>query len=101
MHLWLRPMILSQPSVISRMRHSHSKLATVSTATSNTSFSGKRALPAKWESSSSEKLVLDVAVETVAKLHEVWRKEKNNLALSKDMIATIDKHLSQVPIAGE
>ncbi|MCY4672343.1 MAG: type II toxin-antitoxin system HipA family toxin [Bacteroidetes bacterium] len=56
-------------------------------------LAGKARLP--------EKLVLDVAVETVAKFHEVWRKEKNNLALSKDMIATIDKHLSQVPIAGE
>ena len=46
-----------------------------------------------------EKLVLDVAMETVAKFHEVWRAEKNNLALIKDMIRVIDKHLTRIPIA--
>ena len=46
-----------------------------------------------------EKLVLDVATETVVKFHEVWRAEKNNLALTNDMIRVIDKHLSRMPIA--
>ena len=46
-----------------------------------------------------EKLVLDVALETVAKFHEVWQAEKNNLALTKDMIGVIDKHLARMPIA--
>ncbi|MDE2825677.1 MAG: HipA domain-containing protein [Bacteroidota bacterium] len=46
-----------------------------------------------------EKLVLNTAVETVTRFHEVWRTKKNNLALSKDMISTIDKHLNNIPVA--
>lgn len=46
-----------------------------------------------------EKLVLDLAMETVAKFHEVWGAEKNNLALTKGMIRVIDKHLTRIPIA--
>ncbi|MXW14139.1 MAG: type II toxin-antitoxin system HipA family toxin [Rhodothermaceae bacterium] len=54
-------------------------------------LAGKARLP--------EKLVLDVATETVAKFHEVWRAEKYNLALSNNMIKVIDKHLTRMPIA--
>jgi serine/threonine-protein kinase HipA len=46
-----------------------------------------------------EKLVLDTAAETVARFHEVWRTEKNNLPLSKELIATIERHVKTVPIA--
>ena len=56
-------------------------------------LAGKARLP--------EKLVLNVAVETVEKFHETWNKEKNHLELSKDMIATIDKHLKSIPIAAK
>ena len=54
-------------------------------------LAGKARLP--------EKLVLDVATETVAKFHEAWRAEKYNLALSNNMIKVIDKHLARMPIA--
>lgn len=56
-------------------------------------LAGKARLP--------EKLVLSTAIETVARFHEVWRAKKNNLALSKDMVATIDEHLESVQIARE
>ena len=46
-----------------------------------------------------EKLVLNTALETVARFHEVWRTMKYNLALSKDMVVTIDKHLNNIPVA--
>jgi serine/threonine-protein kinase HipA len=46
-----------------------------------------------------EKLVLDTAVETVARFHEVWNAEKKNLPLSKELIVTIEKHVETVPIA--
>ena len=48
-----------------------------------------------------EKLVLDVAYETVKRFHDVWRNEKNNLALTSRMIKAIEKHLKNVPIAKE
>jgi serine/threonine-protein kinase HipA len=48
-----------------------------------------------------EKLVLDTADETVAHFQDVWRKEKNNLALTSDMIEAINKHLKTIPIADE
>ena len=54
-------------------------------------LAGKARLP--------EKLVLNTAVETVTRFHEVWRRQKSNLALSKDMIVTIDKHLHNIPVA--
>ena len=47
----------------------------------------------------SEKLVLDTAAETVERFHETWRNEKKNLPLSKELIATIEKHVKTVPIA--
>ena len=56
-------------------------------------LAGKARLP--------EKLVLNTAVETVTRFHEVWRAKKNNLVLSKDMVAAIDKHMESVPIARE
>jgi serine/threonine-protein kinase HipA len=54
-------------------------------------MAGKARLP--------EKLVLDTAAETVARFHEVWRAEKKNLPLSKELINTIEKHVKTVPIA--
>ena len=54
-------------------------------------LAGKARLP--------EKLVLNTTVETVTRFHEVWRRQKSNLALSKDMIVTIDKHLHNIPVA--
>ena len=46
-----------------------------------------------------EKLVVDTAEETVSLFHEVWKKEKNNLALSSAVIEAIEKHLDIIPIA--
>ena len=46
-----------------------------------------------------EKLVLDTAKETVALFHEVWQNEKNNLALSSDVIEAIEQHLGTLPMA--
>ena len=54
-------------------------------------LAGKARLP--------EKLVLDTARETVALFREIWRSEKHNLALSRDMIDSIDRHASTLPIA--
>ena len=54
-------------------------------------LAGKARLP--------EKLVLDTAKETVERFHEVWKVEKNNLALSKKLIETIEAHIKIVPIA--
>lgn len=48
-----------------------------------------------------QKLVLNVAAETVARFHEVWTAEKNNLALTQSMIGAIQQHLTQIPIARE
>ena len=46
-----------------------------------------------------EKLVLDTAEETVSLFHEIWQKEKNNLALSRGVIEAIEQHLDTLPIA--
>jgi serine/threonine-protein kinase HipA len=46
-----------------------------------------------------EKLVLDTAAETVSRFHEAWRTQKKDLPLSRDLIATIEKHVKNVPIA--
>lgn len=46
-----------------------------------------------------EKLVLDTAAETVQRFHEIWKAEKENLPLSKELIAAIEKHVKTVPIA--
>lgn len=54
-------------------------------------MAGKARLP--------EKLVLDTAAETVELFHDVWRQEKNNLPLTKDMIGTVEKQIQVVPIA--
>ena len=45
-----------------------------------------------------EKLVLDTASETVERFHDVWRKEKTNLALTNDVIDAIDEHIKKLPI---
>ncbi len=44
-------------------------------------------------------LVLDTARETVELFHQHWKKEKDNLPLYPDVIATIDKHLAVVPLS--
>ncbi len=46
-----------------------------------------------------QKLVLDTASETVERFHDAWKKEKTNLALSKDLIAVIETHLGNLPLA--
>ena len=48
-----------------------------------------------------EKLVLDTARQMVASFHEVWNREKTHLPLSKNMIEVIEKHLRDMPLAGE
>ena len=45
-----------------------------------------------------EKLVLDTASETVERFHDVWGKEKTNLALTNDAIDAIDEHVKKLPI---
>lgn len=45
-----------------------------------------------------EKLVLDTARETVDKFHEVWGKEKTNLALTNSVIDAIEEHIKKLPI---
>ena len=47
----------------------------------------------------SEKLVLGIARETVARCHEHWQAEKGNLPLTADAIKAIEAHLHTVPIA--
>jgi len=47
-----------------------------------------------------EKLVLDTARETVERFHDVWGKEKTNLALTNDAIDAIDGHIKKLPIVG-
>ena len=48
-----------------------------------------------------EKIVLDVAKETVALFQEYWQKEKSNLPLYPNVMEAIDKHIGNVPIAKE
>ncbi|WP_273793485.1 type II toxin-antitoxin system HipA family toxin [Brucella anthropi] len=45
-----------------------------------------------------KKLVLDTAKETVALFMERWETEKANLPMHKDVVETIDKHLTTLPI---
>lgn len=45
-----------------------------------------------------QKMVLDVAQETVARFNEAWTSEKSHLPLSRHVIETIDKHLKNLPI---
>ncbi len=45
-----------------------------------------------------EKLVLDTASETVERFHDIWGKEKTNLALTNDAIDAIDEHIKKLPI---
>ena len=46
-----------------------------------------------------EKLVLDMARETVALFHQYWHSEKVNLPLSGDVIKAVEDHLRTVPLA--
>ncbi|MBP1853596.1 type II toxin-antitoxin system HipA family toxin [Rhizobium halophytocola] len=45
-----------------------------------------------------KKLVLDTAQETVSLFMERWETEKANLPMHKDVVETIDKHLTTLPI---
>jgi len=47
-----------------------------------------------------ERLVLDTARETVERFHDVWGKEKTNLALTNDAMDAIDEHIKKLPIVG-
>jgi len=47
-----------------------------------------------------EKLVLDTAADTVARFHEIWRKQKTHLGLPAQTIAAIDAHVRRIPLAG-
>jgi len=44
------------------------------------------------------KLVLDTAMETVERFHEVWRARRSHMGLPQKAIALIDEHINRVPI---
>jgi serine/threonine-protein kinase HipA len=46
-----------------------------------------------------EKIVTDIAKETVALFHEHWQKEKGNLPLYPNVVEAIDEHIGKVPVA--
>ena len=46
----------------------------------------------------SEKLVLDIAAETVERFKEVWAAEKANLPLTKKVIDAVEAHAIKVPL---
>ncbi|UYZ10698.1 type II toxin-antitoxin system HipA family toxin [Agrobacterium salinitolerans] len=48
-----------------------------------------------------KKLVLNTAKETVALFMERWETEKANLPMHKDVVETIDKHLTTLPIVSD
>lgn len=48
-----------------------------------------------------EKTVLDTAKETVASFRDVWTQEKNHLTLSKEVVATVEAHLSTLSLLKE
>ncbi|MCB1526724.1 MAG: type II toxin-antitoxin system HipA family toxin [Hyphomicrobiaceae bacterium] len=54
-------------------------------------LAGKAQLP--------EKLVLDTALETVARFQEVWSKEKAHLPMTRNVAEAIDKLLPRIPLA--
>lgn len=45
-----------------------------------------------------EKLVIDVARETVNRFKDVWAAEKSNLPLAKDVLNRVDAHAPSIPI---
>lgn len=45
-----------------------------------------------------KKLVLDTAKETISLFMERWETEKANLPMHKDVVETIDKHLTTLPV---
>ena len=46
-----------------------------------------------------KKIVLDTARETVARFHERWHAEKNNLPLAADAVKAIEAHMKKIPLA--
>lgn len=46
-----------------------------------------------------EKIVTDIAKETVALFREHWQKEKGNLPLYPNVVEAIDEHIGKVPVA--
>jgi len=49
----------------------------------------------------SEKMVVDVARQTVQQFQEIWQQEKKHFPLSKQVILAIDHHLKRVPLVRE
>lgn len=45
-----------------------------------------------------EKLVLDTAIETVARFHEQWQAEKKNLPLSAAVSEAVEAHMKRIPL---
>lgn len=45
-----------------------------------------------------EKLVLDVAIETVRRFREIWAAEKAHLPLEKKVIGAVESHAERIPI---
>ena len=48
-----------------------------------------------------ERLVLNIAKQTVQNFVEVWEKEKSHLLLSKEDIQTIEKHFNNILLVKE
>ena len=48
-----------------------------------------------------EKLVIDIATETVQRFRQVWQSEKSNLPLTSAVVAAIDGHVPSVPLYSE
>ncbi|MBM3610080.1 MAG: type II toxin-antitoxin system HipA family toxin [Alphaproteobacteria bacterium] len=47
----------------------------------------------------SEPLIIQTALETVARFYDHWEKEKHHLLLSKETIEMIERHLKTIPLA--
>lgn len=45
-----------------------------------------------------EKLVVNVAQETVALFYDKWASEKSHLPLSRHVVETIERHLQKLPL---
>ena len=46
-----------------------------------------------------KRMVLETALETVARFHEQWQAQKKNLALQTDAIKAIETHMKKIPLA--
>ena len=48
-----------------------------------------------------ERLVMNIACETVARFREIWANERNHLPLHVEIVGVIDRQLEIVPLAGD